>query len=62
VACTSASAHGRHELIFDRQTSALLGEEYTALAGNEFGYPAGTVVGYATYVSTGVVNRLGARP
>jgi hypothetical protein len=62
VACTSTSAHERHELIFDRKTSALLGEEYRALAGNEFGYPAGTVVGYATYVSTGVVNRLGARP
>jgi len=62
VACSSASGHERHELIFDPQTSALLGEEYRALAGNVFGYPAGTVTGYATYVSTGVVNRLGARP
>jgi RNA polymerase sigma-70 factor (ECF subfamily) len=62
VACSSAAGHERQELIFDPKTSALLGEEYRATAGNEFGYPAGTVVGYATYVSTGVANRLGARP
>jgi hypothetical protein len=62
VACSSSAGHERHELIFDPKTSALLGEEYSALDGNAFGYPAGTVVGYATYVSTGVVNHLGARP
>jgi hypothetical protein len=62
VASSSTSGHERHELIFDPKTSALLGEEYQALSGNVFGYPGGTVVGYATYVSTGVVDRLGARP
>lgn len=54
--------HERHELIFDPKTSVLLEEEYVVLDGNEFGYPAGTVTGYATYVSRGVVDRLGARP
>jgi hypothetical protein len=56
------SYHERHELIFDPKTSVLLEEEYVVLDGNEFGYPAGTVTGYATYVSTGVVAGLGARP
>jgi hypothetical protein len=31
------------------------------LDGNEFDYPAGTLIGYATYVSSAVVDRLGAR-
>jgi hypothetical protein len=62
VAYSSSSAHERHELIFDPRTSALLGEQYESLDGNVFGYPAGTVTGYATYVSTGVVDALGARP
>jgi hypothetical protein len=62
VAYSSHPDDQRHELIFDPKTSALLGEEYQALAGNEFGYAPGTVIGYATYVKTGVVDRLGARP
>jgi hypothetical protein len=62
VAYSSSSAHERHELIFDPRTSALLGEQYESLDGNVFNYPAGTVTGYATYVSTGVVDALGARP
>jgi hypothetical protein len=61
VAYVDGKIHERHELIFDRRTSALLGEEYVQLAGNSYGYPAGTVTGYSTYVSSAVVNRLGAR-
>ena len=33
-----------------------------ALEGNHFGYAPGTVTGFATYVSSGVVKRLGATP
>jgi hypothetical protein len=62
VAYVDSKIHERHELIFDPNTSALLEEEYVELDGNTYGYPAGTVTGYATYVSTGVVNRLGQRP
>jgi hypothetical protein len=62
VAYVDSKIHERHELIFDPKTSALLGEEYLQLAGNPYDYPVGTVTGYATYVSTGVVDRLGARP
>jgi hypothetical protein len=62
VAYVDGKIHERHELIFDRRTAALLGEEYVQLDGNPYGYPAGTVTGYSTYVSSGVVNRRGARP
>jgi hypothetical protein len=58
----SDESHERHELIFDPRTAALLGEEYVQLDGNPYGYPAGTLTGYATYVSTAVVDHLGARP
>ena len=62
VAYSSSHNHQRDELIFDPTTSALLEEETVALEGNAFDYPAGTVIGYATYVLSGVVDRLGARP
>jgi hypothetical protein len=62
VAFSESANRDRHELIFDPRTSALLEEEYVLLDGNAFGYPAATVIGCATYVSTGVVKRLGARP
>ena len=62
VAYSDSAIRERHELIFDPKTSALLEEEYVELDGNSFGYPAGTVTGYATYVSSGIVNRLGERP
>ncbi|HEY2940409.1 MAG TPA: CU044_5270 family protein [Gaiellaceae bacterium] len=62
VAYSNSHNHERSELIFDPKTSALLEEETVALDGNAFGYPEGTVTGYATYISTGVVDRLGARP
>ena len=62
VAYSNSHNHQRDELIFDPKTSALLEEETVALEGNVFDYPAGTVTGYATYVASGVVSRLGARP
>jgi len=52
----------RSELIFDAHTSALLEERDVALEGNQFGYAPGTVTGFATYVSSGVVTRVGATP
>jgi RNA polymerase sigma-70 factor (ECF subfamily) len=62
VAYPSSHNHERFELIFDPRTSALLEEQTVELDDNFFHYPAGTVTGYATYVSTGVVDRLGERP
>jgi hypothetical protein len=62
VAYSSHPSDEQHVLIFDPKTSMLLGEEYHELAGNDYGYPPGTVTGYATYVRTGVVDRIGARP
>ena len=62
VAYSSSVDHERQELIFDPKTSVLLAEQYVVLDGNSFGYPEGTVIGYSTYVSSGVVSRLGARP
>jgi len=62
VAYVDGKIHERHELIFDQQTAAFLGEEYVQLDGNPYGYAAGTVTGYATYVVSGVVDRIGVRP
>jgi hypothetical protein len=62
VAYVDGKIHERHELIFDRKTAALLGEEYVQLDGNPYGYPDGSVTGYATYVVSGTVDRIGARP
>jgi hypothetical protein len=62
VAYSDSKDHERHELIFDRKTAALLGEEYVQLDGNPYGYPVGTMTGYATYVESAVVDRLGQRP
>ena len=46
----------RSTLIFDPNTSALLGEEQVALAGNPFRTEAGTRIGYATYLVQKIVN------
>jgi hypothetical protein len=48
----------RHELIFDPETAALLGERDTLLAPSaEWGNaPAGTIVGYVSYLSSGIVS------
>jgi hypothetical protein len=49
--------HGtRQELIFDPQTSALLGEQYTVVsAGSGYDVAPGTVVGWAVYLHSSVV-------
>lgn len=49
----------RHELIFDPETSALLGESYT-IVGVGSGYDAsvGTVVGWEVYLQSSIVNSL----
>jgi hypothetical protein len=52
----------RHTLIFDPETSALLGEEESVLAGNVFDYPEGTVIGFATYLESAVVDAIKERP
>ena len=62
VAYSSHPNDEQHVLIFDPKTSALLGEEYRELAGNDYGLPPGTVTGYATYVTSGIVDRIGATP
>ncbi|HMJ01192.1 MAG TPA: CU044_5270 family protein [Gaiellaceae bacterium] len=51
----------RFSLIFDPDTSALLGEEQVALADNPFGVRTGTRVGYATYVVQKIVSSDTAR-
>jgi hypothetical protein len=62
VAYADSSNHQRHQLIFDPRTAALLEEDYVELKGSYYGYPPGTITGYATYVASGPVDRLGARP
>ena len=52
----------RHTLIFDPETSALLGEEEIVLAGNAWDYPEGTVIGFATYLESAVVDAITERP
>ena len=54
--------HVRSTLVFDPQTSVLLGEEESTLAGNSFGYPVGTRIETATYLQTAIVDSLGAHP
>jgi hypothetical protein len=62
VAMADNSSHARQLLIFDPQSSMMLGEVDTALPGNEFGYPAGTVIGRATYLVQAVVDSNSALP
>ncbi len=67
VAMRNDANTGRQTLIFDQNTSNLLAEEDIALVGNRMGnppvsYPPGTRVGYSTYVKTGVVKSLRAKP
>ena len=54
--------HVRSTLVFDPQTSVLLGEEESTLAGNSFGYPVGTRIETATYLQTAIVDSLVAQP
>jgi hypothetical protein len=54
----------RHELIFDQQTSALLGERDVLVdpATAQLSAPSGTIIGYAAYLASGVVDSSDARP
>jgi hypothetical protein len=52
----------RHELIFDPETSALLGEREVSVRDGQFDAPAGTEIGSAAYLESGVVDSLGERP
>lgn len=58
-------SHGvSHELIFDPQTAALLGEETTVVDPSQVtpSAPAGTVLGWTSYLSSGVVDSTIATP
>jgi hypothetical protein len=53
----------RHELIFDPETSALLGESYTIVGpGSGYDAPVGTVVGWEVYLQSSIVNSLPPSP
>jgi len=66
VAYTDAKRGTRHELIFNPETAALLGER-EVVAGTRpesftFGLPAGTEIGSASYLESGVVDSTKSRP
>lgn len=52
----------RHELIFDPDTSALLGEREVSVRPGLFDAPVGTEYGSATYLESGVVDSIDERP
>lgn len=63
VAFTDRERGTRHELIFDPQTSALLGERATLTGTRElydFSAPPGTAIGYVAYLESRVVDSVGA--
>jgi len=61
VSKDDAVNHIRSTLVFDPDTSVLLGEQQETLAGNSLGYPAGTKIESVTYLRTAVVDSIGAR-
>ena len=54
----------RHDLIFDPDTSALLGERSVVVDPSKGGFDVepGTVVGWAAYLSSGIVDSTSDRP
>lgn len=62
VARDDRRARIRYTLVFDPRTSALLEEKQVLLAGNALRYPAGMRIGYTTYVKSGIVGSIGAKP
>jgi hypothetical protein len=54
----------RHELIFDPDTSVMLGERYVVTDRSKGGFDveSGTVVGWAAYLSSGIVDSTSDRP
>ncbi len=57
IAVAYANAGARHELIFDPDTSVMLGERFVVTdATKEYRVAPGTVVGWAAYLSSGIVD------
>lgn len=61
IAYTDRKRGTRHELIFDPETSALLGEQESIVRSGAFGFraPRGTPIGYAAYLESKVVDSVG---
>jgi hypothetical protein len=61
IAYTDRKRGTRHELIFDPETSALLGERESIVRSGAFGFkaPSGTPIGYAAYLESKVVDTVG---
>lgn len=64
IAYTDERRGTRHELIFDPETSALLGERDSLARSGAYGFkaPLGTTIGYAVYLESKVVDSVGERP
>lgn len=64
IAYTDRKRGTRHELIFDPQTSVLLGERESIVRADAFGFeaPVGTTIGYAAYLESKVVDSAGEKP
>jgi hypothetical protein len=61
IAFTDRKRGTRHELIFDPETSALLGERESIARSGAYGFkaPPGTPIGYAAYLESKVVDSVG---
>lgn len=64
IAYTDRRRGTRHELIFDPQTSALLGERQSLVRSGTYGFaaPPGTATGYVAYLESKVVDSVGQKP
>lgn len=64
IAFTDERRGTTHELIFDPETSALLGERDSLARSGAYGFeaPLGTPIGYAAYLESKVVDSVGERP
>lgn len=64
IAFTDDRRGTTHELIFDPETSALLGERDSLARSGAYGFkaPPGTPIGYAAYLESKVVDSVGERP
>lgn len=61
IAYTDARRGIRHELVFDPETSVLLGEQESTIRSEAFGFkaPPGTPISYAAYLESKVVDSVG---
>lgn len=64
IAFTDRRRGTRHELIFDPETSALIGERESLVRSGPYGFKArsGTLIGYAAYLESKVVDSVGEKP